>query len=131
MDSRRVYAMEMLQVDHDASGDAVVVCVKGEVDSATVGDFASHLATALKQAATHPARLVIVDLQGVTFFGSAGLNALLDCYQRAPSVGASVRLVASNIEVVRPIEVTNLDRILKLYATFDDALRDRDPDDRP
>jgi hypothetical protein len=40
--------------------------------------------------------------------------------------GTSVRLVADNGLVVRPIEVTNLDSVLELYPTLPDALQGRD-----
>ena len=68
--------MDLLAVECEAREDAVLVRVKGDVDSTTVGELADHLKAALELAATHPARLVIVDLKPVTFFGSAGLNGL-------------------------------------------------------
>lgn len=118
--------MDMLAVGHEECAAAVVVRVKGAVDSATAGEFVSHLATALERAATHPAHVAIVDLQGVIFFGSAGLNAVLDCHQKARATGTAVRLVADHPEVVRPIEVTKLDRILVLCPSLDEAVRHRD-----
>jgi anti-sigma B factor antagonist len=116
-------AMELLTVEHEAGADAVVVRAKGDVDSCTVGDLSVHLTAALELAATHPTRLVVVDLQPVTFFGSAGLNAVLDCHEQGKASGTSVRLVADHGPVLQPIEVTELDRILDIYPTFTDALR--------
>jgi anti-sigma B factor antagonist len=57
----------LLAVDHAASPDAVVVRVKGDVDSSTVDELTAHLTAALELAAKHPARLLVVDLQAVTF----------------------------------------------------------------
>jgi anti-sigma B factor antagonist len=115
--------MELLAVDHEARDDAVVVRVKGDVDSSTVDQLTPHLTAALQVASKHPARLVIVDLQPVTFFGSAALNAVLDCHQGAREIGTSVRLVADNDQVLRPIQVTELDRILEVYPTLSEALQ--------
>ncbi|OBI80047.1 STAS domain-containing protein [Mycobacterium sp. 1245805.9] len=118
--------MELLAVDHEAREEAVLVRVKGDVDSSTVDQLTPHLVAALQVAAKHPARLVIVDLQPVTFFGSAALNAVLDCHEGGKETGTSVRLVADNDQVLRPIQVTELDRILEVYPTLSDALqRDR------
>ncbi len=114
--------MELLAVDHEAREDAVLVRVKGDVDSSTVDELTAHLTAALKLAATHPARLVIVDLQSVDFFGSAALNAVLECHEEGRATGTSVRLVADHDNVLRPIEVTELDRILEVYPTLSDAL---------
>ena len=115
--------MELLAVDHEARADAVLVHVEGDVDSSTVDKLAPHLTAALKLAATHPARLVIVDLRSVTFFGSAALNAVLECHEEGMATGTSVRLVADHDNVLRPIELTELDRVLEVYPTLSDALQ--------
>jgi anti-anti-sigma factor len=118
--------MELLVVDSEVRPEAVLVHAKGEIDSSTAGELSSQLAAALQQAETQDARLLIVNLQGVTYFGSAGLNAVLDCHKQGLRAGTSVRLVADNGLVVRPIEVTNLDSVLELYPTLPDALEGRD-----
>lgn len=118
--------MELLVVDSEVRPDAVLVRASGEIDSSTAGELRSGLEAALQQAAVQESRLLIVDLQGVTYFGSAGLNAVLDCHKQGLRSGTSVRLVADNGLVVRPIEVTNLDALLELYPTLPDALEGRD-----
>jgi anti-sigma B factor antagonist len=115
--------MESLVIEREVSQDAVIVRVQGEVDSISVGELSSQLTAALELAAAHPARLLILDLQPVTFFGSAGLNAVFDCRERGRGAGTSVRLVADNDYVIRPLEVTKLDRVLEVYRTLDDALQ--------
>jgi anti-anti-sigma factor len=115
----RVTELELKQDVRDA---AVVVSARGEVDSGTVYTFISHLDVALKAASSHPARVLVIELVDVTYFGSAGLNAVLGCYERGLSDGVTVRLVATNAEVVRPLEVTKLDGVLRPYQTLTDAL---------
>jgi anti-anti-sigma factor len=124
---KRVNAMELLVVNRDVRPEAVVVRAKGEVDSSTAAEFTARLNAALNDAANQPSRLLIIDLQALTYFGSAGLNAVLDCHRQGLKAGTSVRLVADNGLVVRPIEVTNLDTVLKLYRTLGEALEGRDP----
>ncbi|OJZ73924.1 anti-anti-sigma factor [Mycobacterium paraffinicum] len=113
----------MLAVEHEALDDAVVVRVKGGVDSSTVDEVTAHLNAALKLAEAHPARLVVVDLQAVDFFGSAALNAMLECHDGGKEAGTSVRLVADHDQVLRPIQVTELDRIFDIYPTLPEALQ--------
>lgn len=105
--------------------DAVVVRAKGEVDSGTVGELVGQLDAAVRAAVTHAGRLLIIDLQELTYFGSAGLNAVLDCHRQGIESGVPVRLVADNSLVVRPIQVTNMDTVLDLYRSFSDALQGR------
>jgi anti-anti-sigma factor len=123
--------MELLVVDSEVRPEAVLVRAKGEVDSSTAGELSSQLEAALQQAESQGSRLLIVDLQGVTYFGSAGLNAVLDCHKQGLQAGTSVRLVADNGLVVRPIEVTNLDSVLELYPTVPDALEGRNSEHGP
>jgi anti-sigma B factor antagonist len=120
--------MESLVVDQEAREDAVLVRVQGDVDSITVGELSSQLTAAVDLAATHPARLLVIDLQPVTFFGSAGLNAIIDCRELGLAAGTSVRLVvADNQYVLRPLEVTKLDRVFEVHRTLTDALGSFEP----
>ncbi|HTQ16873.1 STAS domain-containing protein [Mycobacterium sp.] len=123
--------MELLDVDHEARDDAVVVHVKGDVDSSTVDQLIANLTDALGLAGAHPARLLIIDLALVSFFGSAGLNAVLESHQEGTAAGTSVRLVAGHGQVLQPIQVTELDRILDIYPTLSDALRGVKPAEDP
>jgi anti-anti-sigma factor len=118
--------MELLVVDREVRPTAVVVRAKGELDSNTIGELISHLGAALDDAGNLASRLVIIDLQALTYFGSAGLNALLECHEQGREAGTSVRLVADNPLVVRPIEVTNLQSALELYPTLSAALEGRE-----
>ncbi|ORV35448.1 STAS domain-containing protein [Mycobacterium conspicuum] len=123
--------MESLVVDREARADAVLVRVRGDVDSITVGELHSQLTAARELAATHPARLLVIDLQPVTFFGSAGLNAIYDCREQGLAAGTSVRLVAADNEyVLRPLEVTKLDRVFEVHRTLTDALGNTDRQER-
>ncbi len=123
--------MGSLVVDQEAGEHAVLVRVEGDIDSSTVDELVAHLTAGLQLAAKHPARPLIVDLQPVTFFGSAALNAVLDCHNKGKQAGTPVRLVADHDHVLRPIQVTELDRILEVYPTRSGALqRDQPPDKR-
>lgn len=117
--------MKLLAVEHEAHDDVVIVSVKGDVDSSTVGELAAHLTTALGLASTQPVRPVVIDLLAVDFFGSAALNAVLDCHEDAKAAGTAVRLVADHDQVLRPIQVTELDRIFEIYPTLSAALQRR------
>jgi anti-anti-sigma factor len=116
----------LLEVKQDVRDAAVIVSAGGEIDSGTVDTLISHLDAALEAALDHPSRVLVLELGDVTYFGSAGLNAVLGCYERGMSNGIAVRLVATNAEVIMPIEVTKLDNVLKPYRTVADALASTD-----
>ena len=114
--------MALLEINQDVRAAAVIVSATGEIDSGTADTLISHLEAALKAASGQSSRLLVLDLGGVTYFGSAGLNAVLGCYEKGAADGVMVRLVASNAEVIMPIEVTKLDNVLKPYPTVTEAL---------
>jgi hypothetical protein len=50
---------------------------------------------------------------------------MLDCHEDGKAAGTPVRLVAEHDQVLRPIQVTELDRVFDLYPTLTAALRGR------
>ena len=114
--------MEILRVSCEARAAAIVVIADGEVDSHSVGKLTSALNDALKLADNHPARLVVVDLEAVTFFGSAGINAVFESHTFAAAQQISLRLAAGNTAVTRALEITNLTDVLQLHPSLSDAL---------
>lgn len=115
--------MQPLEVEHDVRGNAVVVRVKGDVDSLTVDALNSHLAKARGSAVCHPSRLVVIDLSEVTYFGSAALNAVLSCHEDGAAEGTSVAIVADQPYVMQPIQITGLHRVLETHPTIEQALQ--------
>ncbi|MFI6871533.1 STAS domain-containing protein [Nocardia sp. NPDC050406] len=114
--------MKLLRVAHEVGDNAVIVRAEGDVDMSSVHVLVAGLKAGLELALTHPSHLLVGDLRPVTYFGSAGLNAVLECHEQGAEGGVAVRLVAADARVLRPIEVTNLDSILDVYPTMDDAL---------
>jgi anti-anti-sigma factor len=112
----------LLEVSQDVRDAAFVVSAVGEVDSESFATLVFHLDTALKRALDHLVRLLVIDLSGVFHFGSAGLNAVLECQEKGQSAGIVVRIAAPNPEVLRPIQVTKLDGVLRPYPSVSAAV---------
>lgn len=85
-----------LSLSHHRDADTVTVVVVGDVDLGTAED----LERAVLEAVTGDVRAVVVDLAGVEFLDSAGINVLLkgrrmaDAHQRAYRVVNMSGLVA-------------------------------------
>jgi anti-anti-sigma factor len=112
----------LLEVNQDVRDAAVVVSAAGEVDSASFTNLEFHLDTALKITLDHPSLLLVIDLSRVAHFGSAGLNAVLECHEQGQALGVAVRIAAANPEVLRPMQITKLDAILQVYPSVPAAL---------
>ena len=98
---------ELLSVSVSRGASSARVTAAGEVDAYS----APKLAAAL-EAVTHPAHLVTVDLDEVTFFDSAGVHALAAAYRRATVVGARLHVVTSRRAVLRPLQLSGLWQLL-------------------
>jgi anti-sigma B factor antagonist len=67
---------------------------------------------------------VAVDLTRVSFFGSAGLQALVQSADLAREGCKPLRVVVNEHRpVLLPIQLTGLDQLLALYDSLADALR--------
>jgi anti-anti-sigma factor len=112
-------------VDRHVHGYAVVVRVAGEVDALTVCGLKHEIAIGLALA-TPPAP-VVVDLSEVDFFAAAGLNELHRGHLAAKAAGVPLRVVASHRHVLRPFEISGLDREITPCSTLAEALVVRTP----
>ncbi|MGE2734594.1 STAS domain-containing protein [Mycolicibacterium vaccae] len=120
--------MGLLDVRCEITDGVAMVSVEGEVDSGTVDVLLRGLDDGISLAAGTPERLLIIDLDKVTYFGSAGLNAVVGAHERGVAEDVAVRVVATNAEVLRPLEITKLDQVLATYGSVSSARADdRDP----
>jgi anti-sigma B factor antagonist len=98
--------------------DARVVTVTGEVDTLTAPQLAGFLHEQLSTA-----WLVVVDLDGVEFLGSAGLSALFEANELATEQDRALRLVCHSRIVNRALEATELRERFTFADTVPDALK--------
>ena len=67
---------------------------------------------------------LIVDLSEVETCDSSGLSALLVANRTLNSTNGSIRLVAPSEKVLTLIKITQLDRVLKVCDTVEDAIQE-------
>lgn len=65
---------------------------------------------------------VVLDLTGVRFTASSGLNSLVRFHQLGVERGTPLRVAATGRAVLRPIHETDLDQLLEIHATVPEAL---------
>ncbi len=98
--------------------DARVLTVTGEVDTLTAPKLASVLHEQLSLA-----RVVVVDLDGVEFLGSAGLSALFKAHELATREHRVLLLVCHSRIANRALEATELREHFTFADTVPDALK--------
>ncbi|MGP3689511.1 STAS domain-containing protein [Streptomyces sp. IBSNAI002] len=100
---------------------AVVIELAGELDH----DTAQPLREALDAAVVRGGRL-LVDLTGLGFCDSTGLNVLLHSRLSALEAGGSVELAGLRGSVARMFRITGADGIFPVYADVAQALNGTD-----
>ena len=109
------------------SGPAAVVQVCGELDLST----APRLREELARLADEGALDVTVDLAGLHFIDSSGLQALVAGLKLLREQGGDLGLRSPRPRTLKVLEITGLTGLLRLEATYDagsvDAVSDRAP----
>jgi anti-sigma B factor antagonist len=102
-------------MDDDVAGAApVVVTLPAEIDIANADQVFGRLCLAIGSGAG----IVIADLTGTDFCGSAGIGAVLMARDRAAAEGVRLRLALQPSGPVRSLfQLMGLDRKLQAYVT--------------
>jgi len=58
------------------------------------------------------------------FIDSSGLGALVGKISTCRKNGGDVRLIAPTQRVMEVLNITNLDKVLKIYKSFEEAFKD-------
>jgi anti-sigma B factor antagonist len=96
-------------------GDTVRISFAGELDIASAPMFVHAIGEVLDD---EPHRRIRVDFTEVQFLDSAGISALLKCWQRAEDRGRELVVVDPRPGVRRILEITG---VFRLLCPTDDA----------
>lgn len=105
-------------IDLSTVGGIRVVTVSGEIDH-TVRD---RLGQALlpPDGSTRPR--TVIDLSGVTFMDSSGINALINAHHAIEESDGWLRLAGPRESVVRIMQLVGIDALIPCYPTLRQAL---------
>ncbi|MGH3885018.1 MAG: STAS domain-containing protein [Pseudonocardiaceae bacterium] len=112
--SSDILGLEVAERDPDAR----VVTVVGEVDALTAPELAAFLTAQLVAAP-----VVVVDLDGVRFLGSAGLSVLFEANELATREDRDLRLVCNSQTANWALEATGLREHFTFADNVPDALK--------
>jgi len=97
-----------------------VLAVIGEVDLAAAPRVRQAVVEAVASAGAGPS--VVLDFGSVDLIDSSGLGVVLGALKRVRAAGGRLRVVIREPHVRRVFELTDLDRILTLSESVDDAV---------
>jgi anti-sigma B factor antagonist len=103
----------------DAAERVVVLTAVGEIDR----DSRLLLEDAAEAALQRGGDRLVIDLSGVTFCDSGGLSLFVRLHREATGRGGSLRLAGARGSVLTVLTVTDLNRLLALHGTADEAVQ--------
>ena len=96
---------------------AVVVSLAGELDLYN----AEEVRTAMREVLAEEPKVLVVDLEQVTFIDSTALGVLVDAHRRMGGRD-KFRLAAPGLETKRALEVSGLDQHFSVHDSVADAV---------
>jgi anti-sigma B factor antagonist len=100
-----------LNVSTASQGGHALVTASGELDLYTAPRLQTVLAGLLRENVDR----VVVDLSGVEFCDSTGMNVLLAAMKRLKEQGGTLELAAPRPAVKRILQVTGLDTVFEVH----------------
>jgi anti-sigma B factor antagonist len=113
----RLGTMRTFRIDDGLRHDGAVLSAYGELDLHVTPELQDRIDSAVDEGA----KLVVLDLSGVTFIDSMALGVLLGAVNRLKQDGGNLRLVVPNPELRRIFEISLLDRVFTLDSTREEA----------
>ncbi|MFH0180385.1 STAS domain-containing protein [Streptomyces cacaoi] len=110
---------DRFSVVHRMVGGVRVVTVQGEIDH----DVKNVLGKALlsEDSAAQPSRIV-VDLSGVTFMDSSGINVFVTAHQAVSATEGWLRIAAAQKPVLHVLRLVGIDALITCHPTIEQAL---------
>jgi anti-anti-sigma factor len=94
-----------------------ILSVLGELDLATSEGVVQQGYAAI----AHAARLLLLDLTGLSFCDARGLSAFVQIANQADAAGCGFGLIAPRPPVAKILRISGLDSRMPVFATIDNA----------
>jgi len=120
MTPQRTPAEEYFQVKRH--GDIAVIVPSPEIETLPEGTINTAASMVIAPLKDDPPANVIIDLEGVRYFGSAFITFLLRCHLPVKQQGGEMVLAGVNDRIRELLRTTALDTIWALYKTRQEAM---------
>ncbi|QJT06394.1 STAS domain-containing protein [Streptomyces asoensis] len=110
---------DRFSVAHRTVDGVRVVTVQGEIDHDVKNAFSNAL---LPEDGVAQASRIVVDLSGVTFMDSSGINVFVTAHQAVSSTEGWLRIAAAQKPVLHVLQLVGIDAVITCHTTLEQAL---------
>lgn len=108
-----------MEMKEEKRKEVLVITFSGELmggDEAQ--DFQKRVYSAIEEGSVN----VVIDMTDLKWMNSSGLGFIMAALTTLRASGGDLRLCRVSARVRRPIEVTKLDRVIKIFDSVDEAI---------
>lgn len=109
-----------MKFTHRTDADVMVLAMSGQL---TGGPDADQLSSRIRAAADSGLRLIILDLDEVSWVNSTGLGHLISSHLLMRQSGGSLRFIRVPRRIASILAVTRLSSVFEIFPTEEDARR--------
>ena len=109
----------MYEVDY--IDDHVVVRMKGDLDIVNSSDFKKWIVDHLIASGR---KNIVLDMTKLNYMDSSGLGVIISIQKHCKLNGGSLAIFGLNTQIRKLLELTSLDRILKIKDNLEEALKE-------
>ena len=107
-----------MEIVETKQGNITVLALHGELMG---GDEAQPFQQRIYEAVENEQCNIILDMEHVKWMNSSGLGMIMGALTTLRSGGGDLCLINVSDRVRRPVEVTRLDSVIKMYDSMDEA----------
>jgi anti-sigma B factor antagonist len=108
-------------------GTWAMAVLPSEIDMTCAADVAADLGTLLGESIG----VLVADMTATSFCDTAGVQALVGVHHAARAADSELRLVVPAASIRRAFELLEVDRVLLVYQSLDEAMADAPGSYRP
>ncbi|HBE02935.1 MAG: hypothetical protein A2096_11440 [Spirochaetes bacterium GWF1_41_5] len=110
--------MSFSSVIDNRAQDTIVVKLTGDLDLYQIEQFKKQMTETINGGV----KKIIFDFESLNYIDSSGLGGIITCMQLMRSKNGAVTIAGLKDSPRRVFELTNIDKLFKIYADVDSAL---------
>jgi anti-sigma B factor antagonist len=111
--------MSSIELEHHHTDNAMVVVVRGDINSSSAPDFGSYL----KEAIGHSGNAhIVLDMSGVQYMSSAGLREIVGGLKLAQRAGGNLVIAGLQERLRLVLDISGLPTISKIFDSVEEAV---------